>query len=243
MSVTLLGAGRARPAGGAGAVTVSGHATLTTSLESFWELDEASGTRVDAHGTNDLTDNNSVAQGAGVVGNCANFEIDSDPQSLSRADNASLSFGDEDFSACAWVKLESHGATFNGFILGKGADEYRLYYRAATQRFSVNVKNGIGGEGEKDATTLGEPANNTWYFIIIRHNATANTVSIQVNDGTVDSASYSGGCVDGTGAFHIGGTLTVTVDGLIDQVGLWRKDLSAQEGTDLYNAGAGIPYA
>ncbi len=35
-------------------------------LVSWWRLDEASGTREDAHGTNDLTDNNSVGQGYAV---------------------------------------------------------------------------------------------------------------------------------------------------------------------------------
>ena len=40
------------------------------SLQGFWELlEEASGTRVDAHGANDLTDNNTVLQGTGKVGN------------------------------------------------------------------------------------------------------------------------------------------------------------------------------
>jgi hypothetical protein len=34
-------------------------------LESYWNLDESSGTRVDSHGTNDLTDNNTVLSGAG----------------------------------------------------------------------------------------------------------------------------------------------------------------------------------
>lgn len=40
-------------------------ATLKTSLISYWNLDEASGTRNDSHGANHLTDNNTVTQAFG----------------------------------------------------------------------------------------------------------------------------------------------------------------------------------
>jgi hypothetical protein len=42
-------------------------ATLLTGLISFWPLTETSGTRVDVHGSNDLTDNNTVTGNPGVV--------------------------------------------------------------------------------------------------------------------------------------------------------------------------------
>lgn len=38
---------------------------LTDNLISWWSLDEASGTRYDSHGTNHLTDNNTVSSEAG----------------------------------------------------------------------------------------------------------------------------------------------------------------------------------
>ena len=41
--------------------------TLDTSLIAYWKLDEESGTRVDAQGANDLTDNNTVLFGAGII--------------------------------------------------------------------------------------------------------------------------------------------------------------------------------
>ena len=40
---------------------------LLTGLVSYWELDEANGTRYDAHGTNDLTDGNSLPSNTGKV--------------------------------------------------------------------------------------------------------------------------------------------------------------------------------
>ena len=47
----------------------------TTDLVSWWELNEESGTRVDAHGSNDLADNETVLYGTLVQGNAANSII------------------------------------------------------------------------------------------------------------------------------------------------------------------------
>ena len=100
---------------------------LTDNLIAFWELEEASGTRNDAHGSNHLTDNNTVAQGTGKVGNCADFELDNS-EYLSIADNAALSVGDEDFTIQAWFNIEANPGFRQG-IVGKssgGADGYWL---------------------------------------------------------------------------------------------------------------------
>src|SRR5262245_43908996 len=103
---------------------------LTDNLVSFWELEEASGTRNDSHGTNHLTDNNTVGQGVGTVGNCGDFE-NGNSENLSITDNASLSGGDTDFTVQAWINLES---TVGAPIVAKfGTDhtvnrEYLLYF-------------------------------------------------------------------------------------------------------------------
>lgn len=47
---------------------------LLTSLIAHWKLDEASGTRNDSHGTNHLTDNNTVTTATAKLGtNAAQF--------------------------------------------------------------------------------------------------------------------------------------------------------------------------
>jgi len=91
---------------------------LTDNLISFWGLEETSGTRVDAHGTNNLTDNNTVTSATGKVGTAGQF-TNANSEYLSITDNASLSTGDIDFSAQAWVYFDSFG-TQRG-IINKGA--------------------------------------------------------------------------------------------------------------------------
>src|SRR5678815_5281605 len=97
---------------------------LTDSLIAFWELEEASGTRVDAHGANDLSDNATVTSAAGKVGTAADFEV-GNSEFLSIVDNPDLSVADIDFTWCAWVNSESLDTT--RYILSKGTSSDHSY--------------------------------------------------------------------------------------------------------------------
>src|SRR3990170_7582249 len=80
--------------------------TLTTSLISYWKLEEVSGTRVDTFGANDLDDINTVEQAVGIKGDAAQF-VRANSEALRHIDNADLSVGDIDFSIAFWVYLDS----------------------------------------------------------------------------------------------------------------------------------------
>lgn len=226
------------------AVPVSAFAALTDGLEAYWEL----GSTSDAHGANHLTNNNAATFAGGKVGNAVDLEMSS-TQYFSIADNASLSTGDVDFSAALWVNLESKPAqTMIIATKGQGAHtfEWNLSWRSDTDRFRFDVcgATSFGSCTTVSATTLGAPSTSTWYFIVIRHNATANTISIQVDDGTVDSASHTAGSWDGGGEFQIGNMslLALPFDGLVDQFGFWKKVLTSDEGTSLHNSSNGLSY-
>lgn len=78
---------------------------LGQSLIAYWGLVETSGTRQDSKGSNALTDNNTVTQAAGKVGQAGKF-VSANGEYLSIADNADLSVGDIDFTIAAWVYLD-----------------------------------------------------------------------------------------------------------------------------------------
>ena len=82
----------------------------TTNLEAWWKLDEESGTRDDAHGSNDLSDNNTVGFTAGKYSNAASFIL-ANSEYLSIGDNNSLSTGDIDFTLGCWVEIASKPGT------------------------------------------------------------------------------------------------------------------------------------
>lgn len=228
---------------------------LTDNLIALWELEEASGTRVDAHSTNDLSDVATVTQATGKVGNAAQFTA-ANGEYLSIADNAALSTGDVDFMLAAWVFLDSkttfriiaskYGGTF-------GTDqEWNWLYNSSSDRFTFTLRDVSGNVSTVEANNLGSPSISVWYYIIAWHDATANTINIQVNDGTVDSMAHTTGTIDGTGAFEIGNSsvgIGLPMDGRIDQVGFWKGGFPTDGGTfagartALYNGGAGLSYA
>lgn len=219
---------------------------LIDNLISHWKLDEASGNALDAHGSNDLTDNNTVGSASGKLNGARDFESGSS-EWFSIGDNTDLSTGDIDFAFAAWVQLESKpGGAINIVAKRGGSLEYAVRYDGATDRFDFFVtSDGTGGTlSLVRADNLGSPSTATWYFVMAWHDATANTINIQVNDGTVDSQSHSGGVFDGSNDFGMGaysGGLEPW-DGLIDSVSFWKRVLTSGERTQLYNSGAGLDY-
>ncbi len=249
---------RLRNRGGAAAAPPPPPSGLLTGLISYWKMDETSGVRVDSvtASGNDLTDNNTVTSAAGKVGNTAVFTR-ANAEWLSRADNVSLSTGDIDFTFAGWVSLTSKPSTggVGMGIVGKwntgvAEREHLIYWDETLDRFLFVVSaNGTTSAFVK-ADTLGAPVIGTFYFVVGWHDATANTINIQANAGTVDSVAHSTGVRDGASNLTIGayagvdGTpLAATdLDGRVDELGFWKRVLTSTERTNLYNAGTGIAY-
>ena len=224
-----------------------GYPTLIDKLAAWWPLDESSGTRGDAHGANDLTDNNTVAQATGKLSGAASF-TSANSEYLSIASNAALQAGDVDFMIGVWVYLKVKGAVKS--IVTKWDStgdnrEYRLFYQASVDRFQIQISDdGIAATTTLSADTLGSPTVNTWYFILAWHDPTADTLNIQVNNGGVDSAAHSTGIYVGSADFMIGARPVTPnyLDGYVDEAFIWKQLLSADERAAVYNASYGINY-
>jgi hypothetical protein len=224
---------------------------LTDNLIAFWEFEEASNaTRNDSHGTNHLTNNNSVAATSGRVGLCAEF-YNADADFLNRASNATLQAGDIDFTFAQWVVLRSKANTYS--IVGKddagaGQREYGIGYNLGIDRYQFYAAKPTDDTVTVEANNYGAPAVETWHFVVCWHDATANTLNIQVNNGTANSSATGGSLqAASNAAFHIGSRATpggqAYFDGFIDQVGYWKRTLTSDERTWLYNSGSGRSYA
>lgn len=215
-----------------------------------WNLDEASGTRADSVGSSDLTDNNTVGSASGKFGNAADFE-DGSSEYLSRADNAALSMGDVDFVLRCWVQLESKTdirSLICKWDTGANQREYFLIYRQADDRFELSISaSGGGTDASVQASNFGSPSTATWYLIHAWHDSVNNQIGIAVNAGTANTASYSGGVLNGTSDFCLG-SLTPSGalfhDGLLDDVVVLKGYiLDATERTEDYNGGTGVAFA
>jgi hypothetical protein len=222
-----------------------GGGALLQDMVAFWELEEASGNRIDAHGANDLAPTNTPGNATGIVGSAVALASASS-QYLSIADNAALSMGDIDFSICAWVRFDTLPGTASiatKWTTGGNQREYMLIFQSSRFRFFTS-SNGTSSTSVV-ANTFGAPSTGTWYFVVVWHDATANTINIQINNGTADSAAHSTGVVDLASTFYLGqaGFGGALMDGRIDQTGVWKRVLTAGEKTWLYNAGSGRSYS
>lgn len=222
-------------------------------LIGYWSLDEASGNALDAHGSNDLTETSgTIASATGKVGNARDFEA-ADTELFLHSSNADLTTGDIDFSIALWINAESlpGGSAVYDYLAkfglsAGGQAEYLIGYNDATDRHRIVVRNAADSANVTlEAANAGAASTATWYFIVAWHDSVNNTLNIQVNNGTVDSVSHTVGVNSGTDAFAIGARSNSTsfFDGLIDEVGFWKKCLGSDERTWLYNSGNGRSYA
>lgn len=219
---------------------------LIDNLVSYWRLDEASGDAIDAHGSNDLTDNNTVGTGAGVISNARAF-VRANSEFFSHADNTDLSTGDIDFSFSCWVNCDDPGIA-RQIIVAKDDDNLGREYIIATNdggtsnlRFTV-----LNGGSVAQVNSSTDLSMATWHHIVVWHDASANQIGIVVDDGTPATQSHSGGVANSTGTFQIGAREYSGAEnyfgGLIDEVGFWKRVLTSGEITELYNGGAGLAY-
>lgn len=224
---------------------------LTDSLVSYWKMDEASGNALDAHGSMTLTETSgTIGTATGKLGGARDFER-GDTEYFEHADHADLSVGNIDFTISCWVKHES-SSVYNPIIFKQNENTgvaYSLIFDGdgdGLYHFAVS-----SGDGYVDWTEVatgpnggGPPSNGVWYFLVAWHDSVANTINISVNDTDLVSVPYSAGSYDDGGPFYLGASPDVAgyFDGLIDEVGFWKRVLTSGERTQLYNGGAGLAY-
>jgi len=221
--------------------------TLLDDLVSWWSMDETSGTRADAHGSNDLTETNTVGYVTGKVSNAAQT-IAANDEELTKTSASGLNGGDRDFTVAMWLRLDDDPNS--SFIkMGQvhdsnfGDTDWRLHISftdiATFGVVATSTEQTIG------ATSFGTLSEDVWYFIVMWHDAGANTLNIQINDGTVDTnSSFTTPTHQTLATSLVMGQAwgVIATSASYDELGFWSRVLTTQERTDLYNSGNGIGY-
>jgi hypothetical protein len=222
--------------------------SLLTDLISVWELDEASGNAVDAHGSNTAAANNAPGSAAGQVGNSRTFNGSN--QSFVLAANSSVEMGDIDFSLAGWVYLSSGAA--NRVVAGKwrftGGNwrQYAIEFVTATNRLTFGVTHDGNAVARVSADNYGNIPLDTWVYVTAGHNASTNELWVSVNGGTPNTLAHSTGVFsDANADFYIGAYnqgASNLWNGRLDQIALWKRDIRSDV-SDLYNGGSGLAYS
>lgn len=219
--------------------------TLLTGLVSYWSLDESSDgsvpvTREDSVGANDLTDNNTTASAAGQNNAAASF-VEVNSEQLTKTDFVAP----DSFTVAGWV-YPSDDPSNSGVIGATGAwpnsSQFTVLFQAA------NTITGLVSDGAafKTAVTYdtAAPFAGRWSFFVMWFDAGDKTCHISVNNDVTDKLSNDG-ALAGT-PYRTAATLRVGnatgpsfLNGLVDEVAVWSRVLTADERTCLYAAGAG----
>lgn len=210
---------------------------LLDGLVAWWSLDEASGTRYDAHGVNYLTDINTVGAGPGMIGNAA-FYVAANNERLDSATLPALSTNGSDFTVVAWVNASTPASVYGNIVRRWGAyNEYWIYINTDLSNFSFAVR-------DSSSTNKYCPIayNNLdgWRFLAMTVNTTNGSMTVRVN-GDENTCAIATGQL-----YNVPNTYTElgssAYNGYIDNVAFWRRELSSDDLDVLYNYGIGLSY-
>jgi hypothetical protein len=208
-------------------------------LVSLWLLEEASGARADAVGSNDLTDNNTVGQSTADPKEgdaCADFEA-GNSEYLSITDAAQAGLGvTGNLTICGWAKPETNGV--NGALAAKytaGGDQrsYALYLSSTGSARAI-----LSGDGSATVTAESPGSQwsaGTWIHVAVVYDGTDIRVYLDgalASNGASNPATYSGGIYNSSAAFNIGAWnagASLWFDGLLDEMAVFDRALSADE--------------
>lgn len=213
---------------------------LTTNLVSWWSLDQESDgtapvTRLDSHGSNDLTDNGTTASAAGKVGNAGSFIIaNTEYFSAGTSPDLKPATGSS-WSLSAWA---NPGASITKALAGSYDGSGWAIDTSGGIRFFV-----IDSVGAKSATAPAL-ANGVWSHVYAYYDDSVKEIGLSVNNAVATTTSVGVLVPSAIGTF-LGDRSAGNIpwNGLIDEAAIFQGLLTAEERTFLYNGGAGRSYA
>lgn len=266
MSAPDIGAAEFRPVDFAVAFSASANFTsdpivfngaleeIRRDMDSHYPLGEESGTRFDFVGSDDLEPNGTVNRASAKIGDGADFE-ESNPGALEAADVSVHQVGNKNWTASLWFTIETTGTT--GAILSKTTltpspdGSFQLQYlQSPTNRLRWIVFSDGSTATIATANNFGAVPTGTLVHVLVYHDADNDEIGIRVNNGTPNTASFSGGIFEGDALFRIGAhgddetagpppDITTFHDGIVDEVTIWSRLLSESEQAAIYASGAG----
>lgn len=212
--------------------------TLLNGLVAYYKLDEgaAGNDAIDTEGNN-LTEagTGGVGSATGQIGNCRDLES-GDNDEFDGTDISALDFnGDVSFTISCWVRFESVPGTVMTIIAKYDSSGQAQWFVGKWSDGTVSCLTSSDGTAEQRATSVGTVTTATWYHIRAGRDASTDTTFISLDNATPVTTS-STTIFNSTSAVRIGKCLTgLRHDGLIDDIAIWNRVLTASEITENFN--------
>jgi hypothetical protein len=223
--------------------------TLTTNLQAYWKLDESSSNIVDVVNSYPMVPYNSPTYGVtGKLGNAVAFDRTTNQRFYAHAalDGLLNSIGYNGLTISLWVKITGDTTVTRGICAIRGTHYFYFYATTANKiAFLTNITGTSEDISSNDALTLNE-----WYHVVMRCDRSAN-MEMYVN-GTLqtDYLDISGASSTNVQTHvdifnfigNYGTSSSYAFTGVVDDIAVYNRTLSASEISQLYNSGNGLAY-
>ena len=237
-----------------GLMSAAANGDIIDGLVALWPLDEGQGTAAsDASGNgSNGTLNGGANWGTGIFGSA--LQLDGTNDHMDCGNPSILDFGTGDFTVSAWINTTMTG---KGTVYAKGADNsggirYTLCMGENNDgRMTLTTDDNSSKVQAQGATVIND---GQWHLVMGMRRGTASLVYV---DGVQDASATVSAAYDLSGTSqantYVGAidgasdSGTVSLEkffaGLIDDVAVWDRALTAEEIELLWNGGAGSPVA
>lgn len=207
---------------------------ITDNLIAYWKLDEASGDRADSYGSETLIDGGSHGRVAGP-GNLPWAVQIANGSSLTKVSDSNLQ-NTGPFTVVGWFKLTGLSAAKYPTLIGKSPPtvEWTLGFNGDNMNLNLAVSPDTTNLTWVSSTTL---SNGTWYFFVAGYDG--SQTFFYTNNGTPNTTTYSSGIYSGSNTLYLGWAFDGGTEVDIAGVAFWKRALTSNERSWLYNAGSG----
>ena len=227
---------------------------LTDNIVAYWKLNESSGNAADSAGSNTGININTVTFAPGLIGNGAVFTTASTNYFEISSGDTDFQFDYNDaFSLQVWINTNtSQNSKFFGrqdSLVAGGGYIIQKTGNSATSSASIQLASVDGSQLlQVDGST--NINDGTWHQIVLTYSGIGSIGGLRLYiDGAEERLSTIGTVLTNTivGAddeFTIGARENgnQTLNGMLDECGVWSRALSAGEVFQLHNGGAGLTY-
>jgi hypothetical protein len=214
--------------------------SLATGIEAYWKFDEGSGTTTSdssghgstgtTHGSNIWTPSGKINAGLQLGGpGSTNYVSTSLPVTTSGpVTYAGWANRADSLGSYGLLGSSASGGTGPLIQIPSGTNSIKFWRH--TSGVSTVFNNAV-------------PTPGTWFQWALVDDPTAQTTTLYINGASVGTNSYTATGAT-AGNVEIGGYAGTSslFKGLIDEVGVWNRALTATEVTTLYNGGTGLQY-
>ena len=200
----------------------------------------ADNTPNDALGTYNGTLLNGATYGAGIINQ--GFILDGVNDYVKYSGDVGIT-GDVSFSF--W--FEYTGTSQQGLIQSFNTrtlvnNTFNIHY--SSNKLQVQTKSSTGSFfTQASSTTLSA---STLYHIVVTYDSATEAVDIYINDSLDANSNYvhsNSTTSDFANGFDVGMRVTsLFLNGKMDEIGIWNRELTSTEVTELYNSGSGLQY-